>query len=268
MKHLIIYNRKYRDLLKDFGQYLKRVGYNKGSQTAMPSCVREFFHWLEQRGINSLDQITPEHIRKHYDYLCERPNHNRGGNLSDSLVHHHLYALKTFMNYQEQNGNIGSNPFGVLTFPRPQYQSRQVLGREEIKTLYQACQSMRDKAMLSLFYGCGLRRSEAIKLNINDIHFKGQLLYVRSGKGKKRRVVPMTGQVAADLQNYYLYERGLYMKGVTRDNQNAFVLNNHGNRMLDYWKRLKYLVRQAGLPGWVSLHHLRTASPRTYWKGG
>jgi integrase/recombinase XerD len=268
MKHLIIYNRKYRDLLKDFGQYLKRVGYNKGSQTAMPSCVREFFHWLEQRGINSLDQITPEHIRKHYDYLCERPNHNRGGNLSDSLVHHHLYALKTFMNYQEQNGNIGSNPFGVLTFPRPQYQSRQVLGREEIKTLYQACQSMRDKAMLSLFYGCGLRRSEAIKLNINDIHFKGQLLYVRSGKGKKRRVVPMTGQVAADLQNYYLYERGLYMKGVTRDNQNAFVLNNHGNRMLDYWKRLKYLVRQAGLPGWVSLHHLRHSIATHLLEGG
>jgi integrase/recombinase XerD len=268
MKHLIIYNRKYRDLLKDFGQYLKRVGYNKGSQTAMPSCVREFFHWLEQRGINSLDQITPEHIRKHYDYLCERPNHNRGGNLSDSLVHHHLYALKTFMNYQEQNGNIESNPFGVLSFPRPQYQSRQALSREEIKTLYQACQTMRDKAMLSLFYGCGLRRSEAIKLNINDIHFKGQLLYVRSGKGKKRRVIPMTGQVRTDLQNYYLYERSLYVRDITRDNQNAFVLNNRGNRMREYWKRLKYLVKLAELPGWVSLHHLRHSIATHLLEGG
>jgi integrase/recombinase XerD len=68
----------------------------------LPSCVQEFFHWLEQRGINSLAQITPELIRKHYDYLSERPNYNRGGNLSDSMINHHIYALKTFMNYQEQ----------------------------------------------------------------------------------------------------------------------------------------------------------------------
>jgi hypothetical protein len=59
MKHLVIYNKTYRELLRDFGQYLERVGYNKGSQTALPSCVQEFFHWLEQRGINSLAQVTP-----------------------------------------------------------------------------------------------------------------------------------------------------------------------------------------------------------------
>jgi integrase/recombinase XerD len=80
---------------------------------------------------------------------------------------------------------------------------------------------------------------------------------VRSGKGKKRRVIPMTGQVRTDLQNYYLYERSLYVRDITRDNQNAFVLNNRGNRMREYWKRLKYLVKLAELPEWVSLHHLR-----------
>jgi integrase/recombinase XerD len=257
MKHLVIHNKTYRELLQDFSLYVERVGYNKGSQTALPSCVQEFFHWLEQKGINQLAQITPELIRKHYDYLGERPNYNRGGNLSDSMINHHIYALKTFMNYQEQQGRISSNPFGVLTFPRPEYKARQVLTLEEIKALYEVAENMRDKVMLSLFYGCGLRRTEAIKLNINDIHFKGQLLYVRSGKGKKRRVVPLTEQVKTDLQNYYLYERSLYVRDITRDNQSAFVLNNRGNRMREYWKRLKYLVKLAGLPEQVSLHHLR-----------
>lgn len=257
MKHLVIHNKTYRELLQDFSLYVERVGYNKGSQTALPSCVQEFFHWLEQRGIHTLEQITPELIRKHYDYLGERPNYNRGGNLSDSMINHHLYALKTFINYQEQQGRISSNPFGVLTFPRPEYKARQVLTLGEIKALYEVAENMRDKAMLSLFYGCGLRRTEAIKLNINDIHFKGQLLYVRSGKGKKRRVVPLTEQVKADLQNYYLYERSFYVRDITRDNQSAFVLNNRGNRMREYWKRLKYLVKLAELPEQISLHHLR-----------
>jgi integrase/recombinase XerD len=257
MKHLVIYNKTYRDLLRDFCLYLERVGYNKGSQTALPSCVQEFFHWLEQRGIHTLEQITPELIRKHYDYLGERPNHNRGGNLSDSMINHHIYALKTFINYQQESGNMCTNPFSVLNFPKVTCPPRQVLVLEEIKTLYQVCENMRDRAILGLFYGCGLRRSEGIKLNIIDINFKGQLLYVRSGKGKKRRVIPMAEQVTTDLQNYYLYERSLYVREITRDNQSAFVLNNRGDRMLDYWKRLKYLVKQAGLPKHISLHHLR-----------
>ena len=114
MKHLIIYNKHYRDLLQDFSLYVERVGYNKGSQTALPSCVQEFFHWLEQKGINQLAQITPELIRKHYDYLGERPNYNRGGNLSDSMINHHIYALKTFMNYQEQQGRMAQARPGTL----------------------------------------------------------------------------------------------------------------------------------------------------------
>jgi len=266
MQHLVIYNKEYRALLQDFNQYLERVGYNKGSQTALPSCVREFFYWLEQKGINQLESITSQHIRKHYDYLTERPNHTRPGGLSPSQINHHVYALKTFIKYQEEIGKISSNPFGVLSFPKVQSNPRQVLTLAEIKTLYQVAENMRDQAVLSLFYGCGLRRSEAIKLNIIDINFKAQLLYVREGKGKKRRVVPLTEQVKTDLQNYYQYERSLYLpdsrhgiKEITKDNQHAFILNNRGDRMLGlvYWKRMKYLVKQAALPEKISLHHLR-----------
>lgn len=212
---------------------------------------------MEQQQITGLENITSDLIRNHYEYLGQRSNQQRPGTLSASLVNHHIYALKTFIKYQEANGNISSNPFSVLSFPKPEYPPRRVLSKEEIKALYETCQTMREKALLALFYGCGLRRSEAIKLNIDDVNFKSQLLYVRMGKGKRRRVVPMTEQVKRDLENYYKHERIIYVKELTADNQKALILNNHGNREQNYWEKLKRLAQKAGLPKEISLHHLR-----------
>jgi integrase/recombinase XerD len=259
MKHLPIRNRTHELLLNDFGRYLQRLGYGKSTQNSLPSCLREFFYRMEQQQITGLENITSDLIRNHYEYLGQRPNQQRPGTLSASLVNHHIYALKTFIKYQEENGNISKNPFSALNFPKPKYPPRRVLSREEINALYEACQTMREKALLALFYGCGLRRSEAEKLNIDDVNFKNQLLYVRLGKGKRRRVVPMTEQVKKDMENYYKHERIIYMKELTADNQKAFVLNNHGNRMLGngYWNKFKCLTQKAGLPKEISLHHLR-----------
>jgi len=192
MKHLPLQNPRYIALLKEFSLHVKRLGYNKYSQQSLPSSVREFFYRLEQQDIHSLDGMTPELISRHYEYLSRRPNQTRPGNLSQSMLQSHVWALKTFFNYQEAEGNVKENPFSVLHFPAPKHARREVLTREEIRKLYRACETPRDRAMLGLFYGCGLRKSEAEKLNLKDISFRSRLLYVRSGKGKKRRVVPVT----------------------------------------------------------------------------
>jgi len=259
MKHLPVHNKQYRALIREFSLYLERLGYNSNICSALPSCLQEFFYWLEKMRVTQVTQITPQLIRSHYDYLSQRPNQNRSGGLSSSHITHHLYALKTFFNYQQETGRIEINPFSVLYFPRMEYPPRRVLSVDEITALYKACENMRDQVILGLFYGCGLRRSEAIRLNIMDINFKGQLLYVRCGKGKRRRVIPMTDKVTAYLRHYYLYERNLNIRRITGDNHQAFVLNNHGGRMLGcgYWKRFRYLTGQAGLSGRVSLHNLR-----------
>lgn len=67
----------------------------------------------------------------------------------------------------------------------------------------------------------------------------------------------MSARVKTDLQDYYLYERPLSIRAVTQTDPHAFILNNQGRRMRQYWERLKYLVQQAALPQWISLHHLR-----------
>jgi len=261
MKHLPLQNQSYQALLKEFSLHLKRLGYNKHSQQALPSSVREFFYRLEQQGIHNLNKITPELINRHYEYLTQRPNQTRPGNLSQSMLQQHVWALKTFFNYQEIEGKVKENPFSVLHFPCAEHKKRAVLTRGEITKLYQVCVTLRDRAMLGLFYGCGLRKSEAEKLNLKDISFKSQLLYVRSGKGKKRRVVPVTGQVIEDFKNYYYLERIHIRKKEDPDSQKSFMLNRWGERMhgQSYWRRLKYLVQKAGInkSRQISPHSLR-----------
>lgn len=268
MLHLPVYYKEYQLLLRDFRLYLERLGYHKSSQRNLPSNLQEFFHWLEAKGITALGSIKSGHIIDYHQYLQERPNYTRFGGLSSSIIHQHLYALKTFLKYQEVCGNIGCNPFSVLSFGKATHAARRILSKTEIATLYSCCETLRDRAILGLFYGCGLRKSEVISINISDIHFKSQLLYVRSGKGGKRRVVPFTDPIKEDLRDYYLEERSKYIQSTTTDNQKAFILNNRGDRMRSYWVRLKSLTKRAGLPYEISLHHLRHSIATHLLEGG
>src|SRR2546425_1000910 len=80
---------------------------------------------------------------------------------------------------------------------------------ELIKQYYYKAMQLRDRAMLSIFYGCGLRRNEVYHLDISDIFFEKSVVHVRKGKGYKERIVPITKQCLGHLQNY-LYDARPY----------------------------------------------------------
>jgi integrase/recombinase XerD len=262
MKHLPLQSRYYRELLSDYARHLERVGYNPFTIKMLPSLVREFFHQLEQMGIKSLEEVTPQIINSHYRYLKVRPCKGRPGSLSESMLHSHLWGVKILFSFLQAEGRIGADPFSLLTFPSPKKQEREILTSKEIEKLYLACATSLDRAILGLFYGLGLRKSEAESLNIKDISFRSRLLYVRSGKGKRRRVVPVTVKVTEDLKNYYHQERiRVLRKSKDPDREKAFILNSNGERMLgqSFWRKLRYLVLKAGIenPGRITLHSLR-----------
>jgi integrase/recombinase XerD len=262
MKHLPLQSRYFRDLLSDYARHLERVGYNPVTIKMLPSLVREFFHQLEQLGIKSMEEVTPQIITGYYRYLKERPCKGRPGTLSESMLHSHLWAMRILFSFLQAEGRVDADPFSLLSFPSPKKQEREVLTGKEVEKLYQACERLLDRAILGLFYGCGLRKSEAEALDIKDISFRGRLLYVRSGKGKRRRVVPVTGRVTEDLKNYYLQERiRMLRKSKDPKSEKAFILNSHGERMLgqSFWRKLRYLVIKAGIenPGRITLHSLR-----------
>jgi integrase/recombinase XerD len=154
-----------------------------------------------------------------------------------------MHSIELFYMMLQETGQIKTNPFSTLKFTYPkQYHERTVLTQEEIQQLYETCRSFTERALLSLAYGCGLRVSEIVSLNVEDIKLREQILIVKRGKGNKRRIIPLSNKVKEDLYNYFYHERPITLAlGET-----AFIFNSKGGRMRKhtYNKVLKSLVER------------------------
>ena len=236
-------------LLTEFKSYLEQIGYKKGTQTMLPLCLNEFLEFTPKK----LQEINKTDILNYYQYIKNRPNKRKPGALSESMVNHHVFSLKVFFSFQMEIGKITLNPMDNLNFPRPKSKAREILTPREITALFEACETHKEKAILSIFYGLGLRRSEAENLALTDLNFKSSILVVREGKGKKRRVLPMNQTISENLTNYVLKERT-----VTGDTKSFFSsrigLKLSGNTMN---RILKQLLERAGIEKEISLHCLR-----------
>jgi integrase/recombinase XerD len=240
--------------IQNFRNYLQQLGYSKSSVYMLPECVKGF---LEYHSRTTPEAVTQKHIESFYNWLHIRPHKRSNGALSESYIYHHVYALKVFFSYLEQTGQIKYNPISTMKFKPPKNGIRQPLTKQEIALLFEAAQSLKETAILHLFYSCGLRRSEAVELNTKDIHFKNCLLYVRKGKGHKRRAIPITTKVSEELENYYLQQRSDSQRKAK--DPEAFILNRIGKRMSgeSYNKIIKEIVEKSGIKSPCTLHHLR-----------
>jgi integrase/recombinase XerD len=253
-------------LINPFTAWLYQVGYSEGTRRMLPACASEF---LQQQQITDIRRTRPDQVRAFYRWLQERPLKRRSGALSEMMIHHYVYALKTFFTWLEITAQIDYNPISGLVFRRPVQNVRHPLSREEIGQLFTAATGLKERALLHLFYSCGLRRSEGEALNTTDVRFREQLLYVRAGTGAKRRVVPMPAGVTKDLETYWLGERCGQMVKQVKD-EDAFMLNRVGNRMSgpSYNTLFKTLAARAGLSGAITLHHLRHSIATHLLQGG
>src|SRR5690606_8676902 len=163
------------DILEQFTRYIRQIGYGKGSQYQIPSCVKEFLEVTKKPFKN----IVPQAILDFHRYLQTRPLKRRTRALSGAMIGHYVSSLRTFANSLEQTGQIRYNPVSGIRFKSPQGNPREPLGREEIGQLFEAAVTCKETAILHLFYSCGLRRTEAENLDTADIHFGKNLLYVR-----------------------------------------------------------------------------------------
>ena len=242
-------------LIQQFREYLYQVGYSENIQHMMPVAVSKFLHHQQ---ITDIRYVEQHEVISFLQWLEIQPLKNRPGALSDMTIHHYAYALKTFFTWLEVTGQLDYNPISGMRFKRPKQNTRQPLTTGQIEALFTAATTLKETAVLHIFYSCGLRKSEGEALNIHDIHFREQLLYVREGKGAKRRVVPMTPKVTDDLENYYLNDRCSGKAKNVKD-EDAFILSRLGIRMggQTYRHILKRLLSRAGITRDASLHHLR-----------
>lgn len=200
---------EYRRLVVSVGEWLRALGYAGTTTYSVPRLAAEFFAWLEAAGVTDRQRVTAASVGAYFAHLAERPRVSRPGGLSRAYLAKHRQALRLLARYLWESGQGG---FEVPPDPRratPEESSPEVLSRSEVEGLYSACADdtlgLRDRAMLAVYYGCGLRRSEGTALDVADVLPGRDLVYVRRGKNYRERYVPLATGAARDL-TAYLYE--------------------------------------------------------------
>ncbi len=270
MKKLVLKNVSYEHLEIGFKEWLDILGYNPKTVYNMPHNVREFLHFLEQQGCNRINELQAEHYKSYFDHISTRTNQRRGGGLGNIYINQHVQALEKFYEYLQHKGTQGIPPV-TLKQLKLEKGNIIVLNQEEIQQLFKATEretiyqkqealNSRDRAILTVFYGCGLRRREGKSLRIDDINFDRRILHVRKGKNYKERLVPFSQSSSKILQEWvYDYRPQL----IQSQKESAFFISRIGKPMKGggLYKRLKQLVLLTNNPDLqkkeIGLHTLR-----------
>lgn len=240
------------DHIYSFRKELQNLGYSKNVVNNYPRYAQRLLAYTQE----TIPKITSEHILLYYEYLKTKPAKYKKQLISESHVFSQLLAIKGFFDYLQRIGAIKVNPY-TLKLKSPLKGIRDIVSQEQIKQLYNHCQTPEQKAVLHLCYGCGLRRLEARDLQVKDIHFDKKLVFVRNGKGKKRRVIPMTDTIANELKKYCQITDSYRNK-----EQQQFLITTQGKPMLAWAISacLKKILEQTPLTDPtlnITLHSLR-----------
>jgi integrase/recombinase XerD len=234
-----------------FRRELLNLGYSKTAVNNYPKYVQNMMDYIKEIP----QKITDQHIKNYYEYLKTKPSRVTKKAISESHIYSQLLAIKLYFDYLERTKIIKRNPYN-LRIKQTSKNERIVFTQEEIKILYQNCTNLLEINILNLCYGCGLRRTEVELLNIKDINFEQKLLFIRKGKGKKRRVIPLTQAIAQDLKQYFIET-----EMIRKENEESFLISQNsskmkGNNVYDLFKKL--LKRTQSLkPENYCLHSLR-----------
>lgn len=223
--------------LLHFENYLRSKRYSPNTIKTYSDSLRTFFKFCSEKPIDELD--TDDVIRFNNDYILRK-------GLSASFQNQVINAIKLF--YRKRfNKNM---ELDNLHRPRSEKRLPNVLSKEEVKAILEAPINIKHRAMLSLIYACGLRRSELLNLTLKDVHSDRNLLFIRQSKGKKDRLVPLSMKLLELLRTYYK---------VFKPKQWLFEGEREGNKYSE--KSLENVMKQslqkAGIQKKVSLHWLR-----------
>jgi integrase/recombinase XerD len=253
-----INNPLYIRLHAGFTQWLRILNFEPTSQRDMPKMLSAFLVFLEARNCLHPHDIKADHLKDYLDYLHERPNHKWGGGLSKNYIRKQLQVIRKFSRYLTESGQPS---FTIkLRIKGKSTNIKSILTLAEVSSLYEAANDdllgLRDKAILALYYGCGLRKNEGATIHVKDVLLDKGLVYVRKGKGYKERYVPLAGSGKADLENYILYARP-HLAGDKKDE--ALLLSVNGKKLTGHssYERLQKLKAKAGLKKPAGLHTLR-----------
>lgn len=238
------------DAIQDFLNYcIFEKGLADKTKESYQNDLDVYKSFLINHHISSVNDITSDHIK---EFLKERQDEE------STTIAHNLTVIKNFHSYLVKEKIVSSDVSEFIERPKLRKSLPKSLSIDDVDLLLNILLNTpfdyRNKAMLELMYGCGLRVSELVSLTMNDIDMTNCFIRIL-GKGSKEREIPL-GEYAIEYLNLYLGKRDLLLKDKPC---NQLFLNNHGQGMTrqGFFKILKSLLKEKGLNTDVSPHTLR-----------
>ncbi len=248
--------------------FLAHVRVEKGladnSVQAYARDLRRYAGFLAARGVSSWSGVTRGHLQEHLAWLVSR-------GISARSQARALSAIRGLHKLLCSERLAPSDPADEIAAPRTGRRLPELLSAEEVERLLQAPDprtpaGARDRAMLEILYATGLRVSELVSVELNDLNLETRMLLAR-GKGRKERIVPVGAPAADAVASYLGSARDRLLRG--RRSRDLFV-TPRGRRMTrqGFSKLLDRYARAAGIRRRISPHRLRHSFATHLLAGG
>jgi integrase/recombinase XerD len=241
-------------LLDQFLHYLTvEKGLAKKTLEAYSHDLNRFLDYLQEKRIEDVLGATKLDVRAFLLTLRVRK-------LSNKTIVRNLVAIRTFFRFLTQEGKLESNPVEDLESPQLAKTLPEILSLREVEELLEAPKpqtplGIRDQSMLEMLYATGMRVSELVSLQMNQLNLEGGYVLL-FGKGSKERAVPLGAEAIKRVSDYLKGARQMLLKG----KESPFLFLNRSGRKMSrqvFWKKIKTYGRRAGIRKKITPHLLR-----------
>jgi integrase/recombinase XerD len=251
---LFFWGKGMEKLLAEFINYLAvERGLARNTLLAYRTDLMSYLAFCRQYNMTDLNQAGKDAVMSYIYQL-------QVNNSSPATISRRLAAIKAYYRFAFNEGVLTKDPVQDLESPKPAQRLPRILNVEEVDLLLSQPRisqpaGLRDKAMLELLYATGLRVSELVSLDLNNLNLENNFIRCY-GKGSKERIVPI-GEIAVHFVKEYLQRgRGKLEKSGTSP---ALFLNQRGQRLTrqGFWKIIKKYAAQARIDTVITPHTLR-----------
>lgn len=248
----------------EFNDYIDYIKYEKKlSEETIKNYkydLKQFNTYIKENNITDINKIKTKDIENYLKHLR---------NLNSKTISRKITSINNFFIFLLKEKRIDHNPCEFIDRPKLNKTLPDTLSEKEVESLLNiplnTIYDYRNKAMLEILYGCGLRISELVNLTTRDVDFENAIIRC-IGKGSKERITPINDYVIYYLKEY-LERRPLLIKKETTD---YLFLNNHGKKMTrqGFFKNLQKILKEKGITKYISPHTLRHSFATHLLNGG
>ncbi len=241
------------DHIADYCRYLTEEKHaQKNTLNSYARDLNQFQTWLMANGITDLKKVKKETVNEYLQYMS-------GKGKSPATVTRSTASIRSFYNYMLREGRVKTNPAKAVTSQKVERKYPEILTNREVELFLEQpkCvdeKGFRDHAMLELLYATGIRVSELIGLNVEDVNLT--VGFIRCTTHGKERIIPL---YTAAVKALWEYMEKIRPRIIADENQQALFVNMSGERMSrqGFWKIIKYYQEKAEINKDITPHTLR-----------